>query len=242
MSLGWTNPLPFTLGGGPTDVENVWRALRAMMGGEHGPGPEDGIDDLARQQKATAIAGAERALERALLQHFPHASTDALPLWEELLLASGTDNETTLRELLFLLWMPPDGSTTPHITEALTDISPQLSVQIEDEDETHTTIPGKYEKPTDNVPPFGLASPVDHISAVLPNFATRDILRVVYTLEVGEVEIPPLVSESVELLLNKRLPAWQTWTLVQLDEDDGPGFFLDGGANGNSVLDVTAFG
>lgn len=241
MPLGWTNPLPMALGGGPTDIENMWRAMRAMMGGEHGPGPEGGIDDLARQQKATSLAGAERAIERALLQTFPALATDALPIWEELLLASGADTTVTLRELLVLAWLPPDGATTPHLTADLTTISAQLTIQIEDVDDVHTTIAGKYQAPNDDIPSFGTTSPPG-ISAVLPMFATRDILRAVYTLEAGETEIPAVAADDVTRLLSRRLPAWQTWTLVQLDDDDGAGFFLDGGANGNSLLDVTAFG
>ncbi len=239
--LGWTNPLPMALGGGPTDIETIWRALREMVGGEHGPGPENGVEDLFRQQKATAIAGAERAIERAFLQLFPGLATDALPLWEDLLLASGTDTEATLRALLVLAWQAPDGLTTPHLVEELTAISSQLTIAIEDVDTTHTTIAAKYQAPADNVPPYGLASPVGHISAVLPNYATRDIVRVTYTLASGETGIPSAVSARVEELLGRRLPAWQTWTLVQLDPDDGAGFFLDGGTNGNSVLDLTAF-
>lgn len=242
MSLGWTNPLPMALGGGPTDIETIWRALREMTGGEHGPGPEGGIEDLFRQAKALALAGAERSIERAFLQLFPATATDALPLWEELLLASGTGTEATLRRLLVLAWQAPDGATTPHLTEELTAISAQLTIEIEDADLTHTTIAGKYQAPADNDPPYGLASPVSHISAVLPNYSTRDVLRVVYTLASGETGIPQAVSARVEELLSRRMPAWQMWTLVQLDEDDGPGFFLDGGQNGNSVLDVTAFG
>lgn len=242
MSLGWTNPLPMALGGGPTDIEQIWRSLREMVGGEHGPGPEGGVEDLFRQQKATAIAGAERAIERAFLQLYPGLATDALPLWEDLLLASGTDTEATLRALLVLAWQAPDGLTTPHLIAELTAISAQLTIALEDVDTTHVTIPGKYQAPADNVPSYGLAWPADHISAVLPNYATRDIVRVTYTLASGETGIPSAVTASVDDLFRRRLPAWQTWTLVQLDEDDGAGFFLDGGANGNSVLDVTAFG
>ena len=240
MSLGWSNPLPIVLGPGPTDIEQIWRALRDMVGGEHGPGPEGGVEDLFRQQKATAIAGAERSIERAFLQLFPDYATDALPLWEELLYASGTDTEATLRRLLVLAWQAPDGLTTPHLVEALTDISEQLTIAIEDVDTTHVTIPGKHFGPDDATPYYGLSSPVDHISAVLPNYATRDIVRVTYTLASGETGIPADVTANVAQLFRRRLSSWQGYTLVQLDTDDGPGFFLDGGANGNSVLDFTA--
>lgn len=238
--MDFTNPLPFTLGGGPTDIESTWLTMREMVGGEHGPGPIGGVDDLARQARATSIAGAERAIERAFLQHFPALATDALPLYEALYQTDGANNDTALRALLVVAWLPPEGATTPSLAASLTAISAKLSVSIEDADKTIVTVPGKYFAPEDNEPPFGLTSPVAHTSAVLPNYATRDILRVVYTLAAGEIAMPDDVVRDVEKLLQKRLPSWQTWTLTQLSFDLGAGFYLDGGAHGESVLDFTA--
>lgn len=241
-SIGWMNPIPFVIGGETTDIEDTWRALRGMVGGEHGPGPEDGIEDLARQVKAERIAFAERAIERAFLQNFPGIATDALSIWEALTLVSGADNEVALRELVALAWQARKGTTTPSLVEALNVISAKLTIDMEDIAETIVTEPSKYLAPENNVPPFGLASPAGMSSAVLPNYASRDVLRVVYTLEAGELDIPEDVARDVEKLLHERLPSWQTWTLVQFSEDNGPGFFLDGGAHGESLLDVTAFG
>lgn len=241
-SIGWMNPIPFVIGGETTDIEDTWRALRGMVGGEHGPGPEHGIEDLARQVKAERIAFAERAIERAFLQNFPGIATDSLPIWEALTLVGGAENDVALRELVALAWRARKGTTTPSLVEALTAISAKLSIDLEDVDETIVTEPSKYLAPENNVPPYGLASPAGMTSAVLPNYASRDVLRVVYALDAGELDIPENIVRDVERLLHERLPSWQTWTLVQLSEDAGPGFLLDGGLHGESLLDVTAFG
>ena len=238
----WTNPFPIAFGGGPTDIETIWRALRGMVGGEHGPGPEEGIEDLARQQEATAIAGADRAIERAFLQAFPGHATDALPVWESLLLTAGAVDEVELRALLVAAKKNPKGATTPSLAESLTAISSQLSIDLETDDEAIVTIPGKYLAPVDNVPPYGLASPAGLVSAVFPNYASADVLRVVYALDTvaGEIEIPDDVSRDVATLLNKRLPTWQTWTLAATWA--GGVFLADGGDHGESVFDVTPLG
>lgn len=241
-SIGWMNPIPFVIGGATTDVEDTWRALRGMVGGEHGPGPEHGIEDLARQVKAERIAFAERAIERAFLQNFPGIATDALAIWEALTLVSGAENEVALRALVALAWQARKGTTTPSLVEALSAISPRLTIDMEDADETIVTEPSKYFGPENNVPPYGLASPAGMTSAVLPNYASRDVLRVVYTLDSGELEIPDNIVSDVTKLLHARLPSHQTWTLVQFSEAAGPGFLLDGGLHGESLLDVTAFG
>lgn len=238
--MDWTNPLPFALGGGPTDIENVWRSLRAMVDAERGAGPEEGILDLARQQKATAIVGADQAIERAVLQAWPGLSTDALPIWEALYQVAGASDDTELRELLAFAWLNAKGASTPSLAEDLTAISAQLAIEIEDEDEAIVTVPGKYLAPADDVPPYGLASPVGLVSALYPNFASRDVLRVVYALDATETEIPDAVVRDVTKLLNRRLPSWQTWTLTASWE--GGVFLLDGGDHGESLLDLTPLG
>lgn len=235
--LGWTNPLPFALGGGPTDIEQVWQSLRSAEGGEHGPGPEGGLEDLPRQIMAEAIAGADRAIERAFLQAFPGLSTDALPLWEAALLSDGADSDVALRELLRLAWKGRDGATTPHLAQALLDISSQLLIQVEDEDAIDTTIPGKYLAPVDAVPDFGSFS-----AAAKPNYSSRDVLRVVYVLAVDEIAIPDAVERAAKKMLHARLPSTMTWTIGQVVDPDAPVFLLDGGDAGESVLDVTPMG
>lgn len=233
----WSNPGPFVLGGGETDIEEIHRSLRAAEGGEHGPGPVEGIEDLSRIAQATAIAGADRALERAFLQAFPGLATDALPLWEETLLSEGAASEVALRRLLELRWRAPNGATTPHLSADLLGISPQLAIEIEDPDLTDVTVPGKYLAPVGGAASYGGWS-----AALYPNRASRDVTRVVYTLAAGESGIPDEVSRAVTKLMQRRLPSTMTWTLGQKDPDDGGFFLLDGGENGNSVLDVTPMG
>lgn len=243
MSSGWANPGP-CVGGGPppgsecvTDVEEIRNALLSAEGGEHGPGKKDGLDDVVRQIEATAIAGVGRAAERAFFQAFPGLSTDALPLWEAALLSDGADSEVALRELLRLAWRAPNGATTPHLAQDLLDISPKLSIQLEDADETDVTIPGKYLAPVGNVPDYGSFS-----AARMPLYASRDVLRVVYVLDDDEVEIPSDIERDVTRLLQRRLPSTCTWTLGQVVDPEAPVFLLDGGDHGESLLDVTPMG
>lgn len=241
-SIGWMNPIPFLIGGETTDIEDVWRAMRGNVGGEHGPGPEDGIEDLGRQVRAERIAFAERAIERAFLQNFPGIATDGLSIWEALTLVSGAENAVALRELVAVAWLPAKGTTTPSLAGALLKISPKLAIDLEPAEAAIVTEPSKFFGPEDNVPPYGLASPVGLVSAVLPNFATADVLRVTYTLEAGELDIPANIARDVQELLHERLPSWQTWTLVQTSPSNGGHFLLDGGVHGESLLDVTSFG
>ncbi len=244
MSSGWVNP-GAVVGGGPapgspcaTDVEEIWRALRAAEGGEHGPGPVGGLEDASRQVTAIALAGAERAIERAFLQAFPGLSTDALPVWEEALLSEGANSDVALRELLRRKWKAPNGATTPHLAQDLLDISPLLSIQLEADDETDVTIPGKYLAPTEpSEPDFGSFS-----AARLPHYASRDVLRVVYVLPDDEVEIPPDIVRLVTKLLQRRLPSTQTWTLCQVVDPETSVFLHDGGDHGESLHDVTMHG
>jgi hypothetical protein len=218
-------------------MEQTWRGLRAAEGGERGPGPEGGILDLPRQIAAEAIAGADRAIGRAFLQAFPGISTDALGLWQDALLSDGAASDVALRELLRLAWKARDGATTPHLAQALLDISPKLSIQIEDFEQTDTTVPGKYLAPVDNLPDYGTFT-----AARDPNYSSRDVLRVVYALDDDEVDIPEEVSRAVTKLLHARLPSTMTWTLGQVLDPDAPAFLLDGGDHGESLLDVTPMG
>lgn len=242
MSSGWVNPGP-CVGGGPppgsscvTDVEEIWRALRAAEGDEHGPGPEGGLEDAGRQIAAIAIAGADRALERAFFQAFPGLATDALDLWQAALLSDGANSDVALRALLRLQWLSPNGATTPHLAQDLLDISSQLSIVLEDDDETDVTIPGKHLAPIGNLPDYGSFTAAWH-----PGYASRDVLRVVYALDVSETEIPPDVVRQVTKLLLRRLPSFMTWTLTQTSASVTT-FLLDGGPDGTSVLDRTPLG
>lgn len=238
--MNWTNPVPFSLGGGPSDIAATWRALRALEGGEHGPGPENGFDDAARQAIAQRLAAAERAVERAFLQAFPGLATDALSIWEALLLVVGAEDDTQLRQLLARAWLPPKGAATPTLEESLRAISLKLSVDLETESETTTTIVGKYLAPVDNVPPFatGLSTAT---AAVFPGYSSTDVLRVVYTLDAGELVIPDDVTALVGDELHEALPSWQTWTLTSYT-DGAPVFLHDGGLHGESVFDLTPHG
>lgn len=237
MPYGWAYPYPESYGGAPSDIELIWLAMRAMVGGDIGVGPVDGFEDSARQQDAIVMAQCERAVERAFFSAFPRIAEDALPLWQKLLGAQAMD-ELDLRELLNEAWKAPNGATSPNLEEALQVLSPQLSIVVEPD--SASTVPGKIWAPLDNVPDYG-----PRPAATLPAWTSSDVLRVVYTLDddAGEVAIPEAVERDVSRLLQRRLPANQTWTLTTYSASGSAGvFLLDGGDHGESVLGLTPFG
>lgn len=237
--MDWSNPLPFVLGGTPTDIEDRYNEIRSLEGAAEAP--RDGIWDLARQVEATAIAGCDRAIERAFFQLFPAIATDALPVWEAALQAIGADTEVDLRALLAALWQAPRGSTTPSLAADLTAISPKLSIVIEADADTIGSVGSKYLAPSSGVPPYGTGAAAGKVAAIFPGYASTDILRVVYALAAGETLVPIGVSREVTKLLQRRLAAWQTWTLTT---SAGPGTYMltDGGSAGDRLTDITPVG
>jgi hypothetical protein len=83
MGYGLWGSFPFEYGGGPTDEETTYNALRSAVGEGGSAANDDGIDGLLRRCRAIALAAGDAAVERAALQAFPQFATDHIPVYEE---------------------------------------------------------------------------------------------------------------------------------------------------------------
>lgn len=232
--FGWHNPFPFELGGGETDAELAWRALRSAVGGG---GPVDGLEDVWRQIKAVAIAASGASVERAFLQFVPGRQTDALEAWENVL---GLARAATLVERqaavasAITLGMAADHAT---IDRDLKRIDGAFALDVTQWAQAITTIPGKLLAPRVGTPPYGSGASALRRGALLPNYATSFVLHVEYALPFGSITPPAQILEDATRYLNSVLPAWEDYEI-----HTGVGFYLDGGVDGTSLLDLTAFG
>lgn len=234
--LGWQNPLPAQIGGGPTDGELIHEGLRKSVDPD-AVGPYGGIEDLWRQCKATAIAAAHGVFERAALQAVPGLATDKLATYERVLYLPGADTDAERREEVAAAWSRVPAADIPSIRLELARISPQLDVVLLDPSLYVVVQFGKQLAPRVGGPPFGSGAMAGKRSALFPNYSTAFVVFVRYTLAAGETMIPLLVRDNVRRYLNETLSAWDSWELSA----NAP-FYLDGGPDGTSLLDQTAFG
>jgi hypothetical protein len=230
--FGGLNPYPFQYGGGPTDVEKIWRALRAALGvdlsGKPVAGPEDGLEDSWRKAKAKALAAAGAVFERAVLQGFPGVATDYLGEWETILGLPGTeptDHERRLAAAAAYAFRPR--SDCPGLTESVQRIDAALAADASLQwDQFRVAEPGKPFEPLFGFPQYGLRE-----SSQLPLFSDGFFVRVRST----EAFIDEDTMRSVLRHLDDVIPAW-------CDRDvyaDGP-CYADGGADGTSLADMTS--
>jgi hypothetical protein len=233
--FGWHNPMPCEIGGGPTDIELIWQALRDAVG-KGGPGPEDSIEDLWRQARARVIAFSSCGMERAALQVFPNIATDWLAYYEKLLgiFPPVGATETERREEAarrFAIELRSDG---PSLLAALQEIEPDTELVAVDPDLTIVAQFGVAYNARPYTNPFGSNNASD-----FPAFSTDEVVTVRVTLEPGETQIAPLTILRMEETLNELLPAWVDFAVTQVDSTGTLGFWLDGAFG--SLLDLTAF-
>jgi len=233
VSFGASNPFPFWLGGDPSPLEEIHDALRANLGVD-GCGPEDGIEDNWLWCLAEAIDADQAAPERAALQAFPLTATDHLPVYEQRfgLPSVGTDQDRRLAIDAFQNSEAIDD--IPDLTVALLAISPHLGLQFNTRNQSMLTDAGKTLAPRGaGFPPYG-----GRVASDFVNYADEYVLHITWdTVAAGALPNDGIVR-AVADLMTRSLAAWEDWQLHQLAD----GFFLDGGADGLSVMDFTAFG
>lgn len=230
--IGWHNGLPFRVGGGETDEELVYVALRRSLG-EKGPGPVDGLEDRWRQCKAIAIATSAAADERAVLQAFPGYATDHLVRWEgELGVDYGGATDTERREAVADAVVAELLADVPSLEAGLQAIDARAHVALLAFAAATIVYFGKqFASRLAGAPPFGGMQ-----AAGWPNFASDFVLFVHWTLGPGETTVPELARQEIADYLNRVLPAHVDWQI-----HTSTGFLLDGGPDGTSRLDQTAF-
>jgi hypothetical protein len=225
------NPLPADIGGGPTDTETMYLELRKAVG-ENAPGPPDGLEDLWRQCKASALAASGVSVERAILQRNPGLATDLLPAYERQLGLAPAATDVERRAAALEAWTLALSAEVPSLQAELTRIDPALAVQVVDYDQATVVQFGKQFGPRIGGPAYGNVS-----SSPFPNYSTDFVLLVLYTLAPTQTTIPGPVRAAVARFLNTALSSWVDWAITT-----GTPFYLDGGVDGTSLLDQTGFG
>lgn len=144
-TTGWHNPCPFEVGGGPTEVELVYEAIKRAVGEGGYAKNEAGIDGLWRASKARALASLNLAVDRAVLQALPNVATDLLPYYEALLaLTPGADaSAASRRAAATASYTRSTRADCPSLTGALAAIDSRASLLSTARSLTDIAIMGK---------------------------------------------------------------------------------------------------
>lgn len=241
-AIGGLTPLAFELGGDDSDMEIVYRTLRLAVGGDSGAGPEGGIEDFWRICKAEAIWAGMESMERAAMQALPQFATDHLEVYEDLLHVprESTDAERAVAvTLAFCLQLAAD---IPSLTQDLKAIDSRFAIQSIDYDKATLVHFGKAFGPRDGSVPYGSGVSSGVTASSWPNFAHEVVLHVVWEASASAPTPTGEVLAQAKRLLNSALPSHVDFSITTYSAADGAGFFLDGGTDGTSLLDYTAFG
>ncbi len=237
MPYGVMNPYPFQYGDGPTPVEKNYRALRSAVG-VGGAGPVGGLEDAWRICKARAITAAMQPVEAAVMQAFPYKMTDHLSLWEGHLGIAQADTEEERRAAVAAAILAKVSADIPTIRAELQSIDPNADVESVAYANCTIVQFGKAfgPRPGASGPAYGSGISSGISFNGWPNFSTDFILHVRYTLTGSQTQIPAASRFALSRYLNDVLPSWVDYVIYV-----GTGFYLDGGPDGTSRLDQTAF-
>lgn len=200
MALGAGNPLPFQVGGGPTDTEQAYGVIRRAVGEGGSASDDSGIEGLWRHSRAKGLEAASSAERRALLQAFPHLATDLLPYYERLLQivppTGATEAERT--RVVAERYYERAVSATPDVEAELKRIDPRLRIlEIPQNHAIVAQLGRAFEgrRPEEEGPDFNLMTGRKHV--LYPMFSTELIVRVRFDL--GYSGPPTLADEKVIL-------------------------------------------
>jgi hypothetical protein len=247
-NLGAGNSLPLELGGDDTLAERIYEELRKAVGGNGagggGAGPrwdEDptslaGVEDWWRWCKAEAIAAVLDADERAVLQFFPEWATDLIGTYEEALGVAEEDTLAGREAAITAAWTLALAADIPTIRSELAALDPAADVIFVSYAQATLVMFGKNFGPRTGGPPYGSGLTTGVNASRWPNFASDFVLHVKYTLPSGVLSVPEQARAAIARYLNERLPSFVDWTI-----STGTPFYLDGGPDGTSLLDQTAF-
>lgn len=225
--FGWHNGFPFEWGGGPTDTELLYLALRSAVGEGGSSDADDTIEDLWRQARAIGLSAAEEGNLRASLQALPSKATDALPYYEEVLGAPPEpgDSDVARRARVTERWIATQVGDLPDLLTSLQVIDPTFALPAIDTTQFAVTQHGRFFAPRDGSEPSGHAT--RHTTG-WPNYS--DAFRV--PVHLPSTSTGPAVLRKLEQarqVLGDGLPAWCDFFIVT-----SIGFVLD-----QSPLDLT---
>jgi len=234
--IGGGNPIPTAIGGGPSEYEEVYEALKVVVG-EPNAGDDDSIDGAWRWARACGVVAAE-CIERAIAQIFPDRATSFIPVFEEILgLTTGTAelNDEERRQLILERWTTALSGTGPAIEDQLQVIDPLFTVIPTDRDTSKTTESGRGFEDWDplDAAASGPAFGGGRTSTLYHNYSWDFVVLIQYVLASGvfSAENQRRLEQAKEALYYA-LPAHITWNVFT-----AAGFILD-----ESLLDVGAFG
>jgi hypothetical protein len=229
MSYGWHNPWPFQWGGGETEDEIVYEAMRRAVGRRGSASDDSGIDGLWRQVRAEAIATLNTFAERAVLQVFPGVATDHIPLYEEYLgiAPSATATQEDRRQEILARVTFDLLADEPDVRQQLQRIDSRIDTVQLPHAKTDIVMLGKAFEPQNATPDYGPT-----VSTGYPNYSTEFWVPVLFDLAgAAPSASQSLVVGRIKRLLNTLLPSWVSFAVMT----SSPGFFLD-----VSALDFTA--
>lgn len=235
-ALGKGNPIPFKIGGGPSNTEQANTVLKQSVG-IGGTSPDGTIRAEWFLAKARGLA-ASMSDERALNQSFPDLATDFLPVYEEIL---GTppapdDSDQDRRNQNTTLWTLSNTSVTDDLETALQEISENTSIENISRTVTTVTQIGRAfqdETPGDpdaSGPPFNIGKQTEW-----PNYSNEMRCYVNYGVSGTPTALDFKKVEESKNILRDRLPAWVDFQVAQ-NSTGSAGFLLD-----IDLLDLGAF-
>ncbi len=234
--IGGGNPLPTAIGGGPSEYEEVYNALKVVVG-EPNAGDDDSIDGAWRWARACGVVAAE-CIARAMAQIFPDRATSFIPVFEDILkLTTGTAelNDEERRQAILDRWTTTISGTGPAIEDQLQVIDPLFTVIATDRDTSKTTESGRGFEDWDPTDPSasGPAFGGDRTSTLYHNYSWDFVVLIQYVLASGvfSAENNRRLEQAKEALYYA-LPSHITYNVFS-----AAGFVLD-----QSLLDIGAFG
>lgn len=268
--FSWANPFPMMLDDAETEIELAYDGLHEAAGVNAGdpsqsalaqrpPDPTllswfdvksgqwEGLADLEVKVQAIALGASMTWVEHAMWEGFPHTMTDSLGAWEKILgiFPVAISIEERQRAVV-LAWTRIADASNPALGDMLYRISPKLALDTLDQNLWTSTLFGKFFEPYTGITTYrsGLGRTLYGTSSKWPAYSDAFRVRVRYNLGAGETQPPTRLLAMANTALLEVLPAWATWEVYTLSDDgsSGLGFYLDGGPNNDSFLDVTAFG
>lgn len=233
--IGGKSPLPYAVGGGPSSTEQLYDALKQMVG-KGGSADEQTIESEWRLAKARTVAAGE-AMVRALYQGIPPLSTSFIPVWEIVLgiLTNEALSDEERRQTITDRLAGQIEANTPDLTTQLQEIDPLFSILPAQSDPARVTVSARAfeDFDPDDSEAAGPAFGGGRTFTSFPNFSDWFICVVQYTIPSGTLtgEQANRISRAKELL-NEVLPAWVDYRIIS-----DVGFILD-----QSLLDIGAFG
>ena len=227
---GYGGPWPLDFGGGPTEEEKAYQALRKAVGEGGSAIREDGIDALWRRCKAMGLAAASTPVERAALQAFPQIATDHLPVYEDVFGIVPPEDATDQdrRIAIVAAYTAKAAENELDLAVGLTAIDTRLAPVAIPRALAWYVQFGKAFEPQDGAPSYG---PVFK-STPCPNTSSDFYVPVQLTLAAGPMPTPVDVASiaKAKTFLRAALPSWVDFAVVT---NLGP-FILD-----VSPLDLT---